>query len=149
MARFVVFNFLLHTALRSSLSYLVERAFEDDEDDSKGDSSKGKGKAKEEEEEGEEEKIPDSQLGPELQALCRLIFSTKLVLPHCLEIDFYTAFADRLMDAHLTSMNYDAHKLPLGMSSLPGLMIRLCQSFRFTGKLAKSTILNGFAALKV
>ena len=37
---------------------------------------------------------------------------------------------DRLMDAHLSSMNYDANKLPLG-------------------KLAKSTILNGFAALKV
>lgn len=34
------------------------------------------------------------------------------------------------IDAHLSSMNYDARKLPLG-------------------KLAKSTILNGFAALKV
>ena len=36
----------------------------------------------------------------------------------------------RVMDAVLSSMNYDANKLPLG-------------------KLAKSTILNGFAALKV
>lgn len=42
----------------------------------------------------------------------------------------HTKHVDRLIDAHLSSMNYDANKLPLG-------------------KLAKSTILNGFAALKV
>ncbi|KAH7930598.1 PARP-domain-containing protein [Leucogyrophana mollusca] len=55
--------------------------------------------------------IPDSKLHPELQTFCNLIFSSKLI------------------DAHLSSMNYDANKLPLG-------------------KLAKSTVLNGFAALK-
>ncbi|KAH7913845.1 hypothetical protein BJ138DRAFT_1145132 [Hygrophoropsis aurantiaca] len=55
--------------------------------------------------------IPDSKLHPELQTFCNLIFSAKLI------------------DAHLSSMNYDANKLPLG-------------------KLAKSTVLNGFAALK-
>ncbi|KAF9485628.1 PARP-domain-containing protein [Pholiota conissans] len=54
---------------------------------------------------------PDSKLAAEIQELCRLIFSTSII------------------DAHLSSMNYDARKLPLG-------------------KLAKSTILNGFAALK-
>ncbi|THH00346.1 hypothetical protein EW026_g2179 [Hermanssonia centrifuga] len=86
----------------------IERAFEDDDDkeDKSGSSSKGKDKIKE-----EPEKIPDSKLPLEIQALCKLMFSTKLI------------------DAHLSSMNYDAHKLPLG-------------------KLAKSTILNGFAALK-
>ncbi|RDB29175.1 Poly [ADP-ribose] polymerase 2 [Hypsizygus marmoreus] len=55
--------------------------------------------------------IPDSTLASEIQELCQLIFSTSII------------------DAHLSSMNYDARKLPLG-------------------KLAKSTILNGFAALK-
>ncbi|KAH7883960.1 poly polymerase catalytic domain-containing protein [Phlebopus sp. FC_14] len=55
--------------------------------------------------------VPESTLSSELQAFCNLIFSSKLI------------------DAHLSSMNYDANKLPLG-------------------KLAKSTILNGFAALK-
>lgn len=53
-----------------------------------------------------------------------------------------------LIDAHLSSMNYDANKLPLGkyhyslkfLSHLHELLI---------GKLAKSTILNGFSALKV
>ncbi|KAI0089798.1 poly polymerase catalytic domain-containing protein [Irpex rosettiformis] len=84
----------------------IERSFEDEEEeDSKGESSKGK------EKEEKEEPIPPSKLGAELQELCRIIFSTKLI------------------EAHLSSMNYDAHKLPLG-------------------KLAKSTILNGFAALK-
>ena len=39
-------------------------------------------------------------------------------------------FVPSIIDAHLSSMNYDANKLPLG-------------------KLAKSTILNGFSALKV
>ncbi|KIK99939.1 hypothetical protein PAXRUDRAFT_131012 [Paxillus rubicundulus Ve08.2h10] len=60
---------------------------------------------------GDEEPTPDSQLHSELQVFCNLIFSAKLI------------------DAHLSSMNYDANKLPLG-------------------KLAKSTILNGFSALK-
>lgn len=55
--------------------------------------------------------IPDSTLEAEVQVLCNLIFSTSLI------------------DAHLSSMNYDANKLPLG-------------------KLAKSTILQGFGALK-
>lgn len=46
-------------------------------------------------------------------------------------------------------MNYDANKLPLGtyMPIRPDLA--RCSSTRLLGKLAKSTILNGFAALKV
>ncbi|KAH9486025.1 Poly [ADP-ribose] polymerase 2 [Psilocybe cubensis] len=55
--------------------------------------------------------IPDSKLPSEIQELCNLLFSTSII------------------DAHLSSMNYDARKLPLG-------------------KLAKSTILSGFSALK-
>ncbi|KAJ7151580.1 poly polymerase catalytic domain-containing protein [Mycena filopes] len=55
--------------------------------------------------------IPACKLEPEIQELCNLIFSTSII------------------DATLSSMNYDANKLPLG-------------------KLAKSTVLNGFAALK-
>ncbi|GJE89219.1 PARP-domain-containing protein [Phanerochaete sordida] len=83
----------------------IERSFEDDDKDKKDDS---KGKKKDS---GEPVKIPDSTLPSEVQELCRLIFSSKII------------------DAHLSSMNYDANKLPLG-------------------KLAKSTILNGFSALK-
>lgn len=79
----------------------LERVFEGE--DSKAESSGSDSK--------EDEPVPDSKLPPELQAFCNLIFSSKLI------------------DAHLSSMNYDAYKLPLG-------------------KLAKSTILNGFAALK-
>jgi hypothetical protein len=51
-----------------------------------------------------------------------------------------------LIDAHLSSMNYDANKLPLGS------IILLFACFHLTtasGKLAKSTILQGFGALKV
>ncbi|KAG7090734.1 hypothetical protein E1B28_009824 [Marasmius oreades] len=55
--------------------------------------------------------IPDSTLAPEIQEFCRLIFNSSIT------------------DATLSSMNYDANKLPLG-------------------KLAKSTILKGFTALK-
>ncbi|KIJ21425.1 hypothetical protein PAXINDRAFT_95005 [Paxillus involutus ATCC 200175] len=77
----------------------LERSFEEEDKPEASGSKKG------------EEPIPDSQLHSELQAFCNLIFSAKLI------------------DAHLSSMNYDANKLPLG-------------------KLAKSTILNGFAALK-
>ncbi|KNZ78174.1 Poly [ADP-ribose] polymerase 2-A [Termitomyces sp. J132] len=79
----------------------IERDYSD-EDDSKDD-KKADNK--------EPVVIPDSKLEPEIQNLCKLIFSTSLI------------------DAHLSSMNYDAKKLPLG-------------------KLAKSTILSGFAALK-
>ncbi|TDL28933.1 PARP-domain-containing protein [Rickenella mellea] len=89
--------------------YWLERSFEDEEgniNDETKPSEEGKGKGKE-----EVEKIPDSSLHPEVQSLCRLIFSTTFI------------------DAALSEMNYDAKKLPLG-------------------KLAKSTILNGFAALK-
>ncbi|KAF9456807.1 PARP-domain-containing protein [Collybia nuda] len=79
----------------------LERDFEDDkEEEDKAESSKK-----------EDIIIPDSALHPEIQELCNLIFSTSII------------------DAHLSSMNYDAKKLPLG-------------------KLAKSTILSGFAALK-
>ncbi|EMD41273.1 hypothetical protein CERSUDRAFT_127918 [Gelatoporia subvermispora B] len=86
----------------------IERVFEDEEDDDKGKKASGSGDA----EEAEEEKIPECTLSQEIQTLLNLMFSS------------------RLMDAHLSSMNYDANKLPLG-------------------KLAKSTILNGFAALKI
>ncbi|KAG0699742.1 poly polymerase catalytic domain-containing protein [Suillus ampliporus] len=79
----------------------LERAFESEDDKAEGSGSKKK----------EDDPVPDSKLSPELQAFCNLIFSAKLI------------------DAHLSSMNYDANKLPLG-------------------KLAKSTILKGFAALK-
>lgn len=80
----------------------LERSFED-EDDAE-DTIKDKS-------DKEPEKTPDSTLAAELQEFCRLIFSTAII------------------DAHLSSMNYDARKLPLG-------------------KLAKSTVLNGFSALK-
>ncbi|KAJ8495164.1 hypothetical protein ONZ51_g1849 [Trametes cubensis] len=83
----------------------LERSYDDDEE--KDQNSKSGGSSKD----AEEEKIPDSTLPSEIQILCRLIFNSSL------------------LDAHLSSMNYDANKLPLG-------------------KLAKSTILNGFAALK-
>lgn len=45
-------------------------------------------------------------------------------------------------------MNYDAKKLPLGKST-PLLKRSAQHLIGYTGKLAKSTILNGFAALKV
>ncbi|KAH8834891.1 PARP-domain-containing protein [Flagelloscypha sp. PMI_526] len=54
---------------------------------------------------------PDSTLEPEIQEFAKLIFSTALI------------------DKHLSSMDYDARKLPLG-------------------KLAKNTILSGFSVLK-
>ena len=48
----------------------IERSFEDDDKDEAHDKGKGK-------EEDEPEKIPDSTLPSEVQALCRLIFSPK------------------------------------------------------------------------
>ncbi|TFY51615.1 hypothetical protein EVJ58_g10471 [Rhodofomes roseus] len=90
-----------------TFNVLSERVFEDEKpEDNAGPSGSGSSKK-----DVEPEKIPDSTLPQEIQALCRLMFSAKLI------------------DATLSSMNYDANKLPLG-------------------KLAKSTILNGFAALK-
>ncbi|KIK47946.1 hypothetical protein CY34DRAFT_149122 [Suillus luteus UH-Slu-Lm8-n1] len=79
----------------------LEREFEAGDSKAEGGDSNSK----------EEEPVPDSKLLPELQEFCNLIFSSQLI------------------DAHLSSMNYDAKKLPLG-------------------KLAKSTILKGFEALK-
>ncbi|TBU22092.1 PARP-domain-containing protein [Dichomitus squalens] len=81
----------------------IEKSYGDDEEEEE---TKAAGPSK-----NKDEKIPDSTLGPELQQLIKLIFNQSL-------------FA-----ATLSSMNYDANKLPLG-------------------KLAKSTILNGFSALK-
>ncbi|KDQ63539.1 hypothetical protein JAAARDRAFT_29557 [Jaapia argillacea MUCL 33604] len=83
--------------------YWIERSFEDDDHTPKAEESKQKEKTPPE---------PESTLAVEIQTLCNLIFSEKL------------------MNETLSSMNYDANKLPLG-------------------KLAKSTILDGFAALKV
>ncbi|KAI0727024.1 PARP-domain-containing protein [Fomitopsis betulina] len=85
----------------------IERVFDDEEPEAKPDKGEGSSKKKKE----ELVQIPDSTLPEEIQTLCRLIFNAKLI------------------DATLSSMNYDANKLPLG-------------------KLAKSTILSGFAALK-
>uniref|UniRef100_A0ABQ0M6C5 Poly [ADP-ribose] polymerase n=1 Tax=Mycena chlorophos TaxID=658473 RepID=A0ABQ0M6C5_MYCCL len=80
---------------------------EEDEDDDEmvasGSKTKDKGKGKTE--------VPDSKLDPGIQELCKLIFNTSII------------------DATLSSMNYDANKLPLG-------------------KLSKNTILQGFGALK-
>ncbi|KAJ7071556.1 poly polymerase catalytic domain-containing protein [Mycena amicta] len=86
----------------------LERDYGDDDEEEQdnaasGSKKKGKGRASSE--------IPESKLDPAVQELCNLIFNTSII------------------DATLSSMNYDANKLPLG-------------------KLAKSTILNGFAALK-
>lgn len=64
----VHYNFV--STLTDAAFPFSERAFEDDDDDAKGDSSAGKDKEK-------EEPIPPSTLVPEVQALCRLIFSTK------------------------------------------------------------------------
>ncbi|KAG6918681.1 hypothetical protein DXG01_012499 [Tephrocybe rancida] len=62
-----------------------------------------------------------------------------------LELEVQMADKHSLIDAHLSSMNYDAKKLPLGTITLhlfpADLIVR-------SGKLAKSTILSGFAALK-
>ncbi|TCD65883.1 hypothetical protein EIP91_002043 [Steccherinum ochraceum] len=95
-----------HTMVAKKGKYTwLERDFESKDDDGDDDRGEGSSRAK------GPQKIPESTLAAEVQELCRLMFST------------------RLMDAHLSSMNYDAHKLPLG-------------------KLAKATVLNGFAALK-
>ncbi|KAI3622559.1 poly-ribose polymerase [Moniliophthora roreri] len=88
---------------------IIERDY--DNEDANDDSGKGKGKGKKDAADKPSKPIPDSALAPEIQEFCRLIFSTSII------------------DATLSSMNYDANKLPLG-------------------KLAKSTILKGFAALK-
>ncbi|CDO69839.1 hypothetical protein BN946_scf184803.g37 [Trametes cinnabarina] len=87
----------------------LERSYEDEEEEDT--SKKTDKKASSSKQEDEDSMIPESKLPPEIQTLCRLIFNTSLI------------------DAHLSSMHYDANKLPLG-------------------KLAKSTILNGFSALK-
>ncbi|KAJ4485480.1 PARP-domain-containing protein [Lentinula aciculospora] len=88
--------------------FFLERDYDDDDGDAEDKSkpkSKGKGS------QTEQMPIPESTLKPEVQEFCRLIFNTSII------------------DATLSSMNYDANKLPLG-------------------KLSKATILKGFAALK-
>ncbi|KAG1908515.1 poly polymerase catalytic domain-containing protein [Suillus fuscotomentosus] len=90
-----------------------ERVFEDE--DNKAESSGSNSK--------EDEPVPESKLLPELQVIRENNFLT------CANSINASTDQCRLIDAHLSSMNYDANKLPLG-------------------KLAKSTILNGFAALK-
>ncbi|EIW86354.1 PARP-domain-containing protein [Coniophora puteana RWD-64-598 SS2] len=79
----------------------LERSFEDESDDKKDDNAEMK----------DSPPIAASKLHPNIQTFCNFIFNA------------------RLIDATLSSMNYDANKLPLG-------------------KLAKNTILQGFAALK-
>lgn len=61
-----------------SLNDHLERSFEDDKDKDEEPSAKGKGKEKE-----EDEPIPDSLLHPEVQMLCRLIFSASYVSSSC------------------------------------------------------------------
>ncbi|KAI0329175.1 PARP-domain-containing protein [Cubamyces sp. BRFM 1775] len=88
----------------------LERSYDDDEEAKQNGNSKS---CKSSTDVEVEEKIPESTLPHEIQVvLCRLIFDSSL------------------LDAHLSSMNYDANKLPLG-------------------KLAKSTILAGFSILKM
>ncbi|KAG9223226.1 hypothetical protein CCMSSC00406_0000085 [Pleurotus cornucopiae] len=96
------YDLLLPTTINAEKGNICERDFDDKEDEE--DAQAGPSKKK-------DEPIPDSKLAPEIQDLCNLMFSTSLI------------------DAHLSSMNYDAKKLPLG-------------------KLAKTTILKGFEALK-
>ncbi|KAJ7630425.1 poly polymerase catalytic domain-containing protein [Roridomyces roridus] len=87
----------------------LERDYGDgDEDEDMPDASAAGGSGKKKQ---DDEPIPDCTLAPEIQEFCKLIFSTSII------------------DATLSSMNYDANKLPLG-------------------KLSKTTILRGFAALK-
>ncbi|SJL05268.1 related to poly polymerase [Armillaria ostoyae] len=85
----------------------LERDFA--EDDEKDEADKAGGSKIPEEK--EKQPIPDSVLAPQVQDFCKLIFSTSII------------------DATLSSMNYDARKLPLG-------------------RLSKATILSGFNALK-
>ncbi|KAJ6573971.1 poly polymerase catalytic domain-containing protein [Mycena vulgaris] len=87
----------------------LERDYGDEDEDEADDKKAASGSDSKKKEKAAP--IPDSTLEPEVQELCNLIFSTTII------------------DATLSSMNYDANKLPLG-------------------KLAKSTILKGFAALK-
>ncbi|KAI1785714.1 PARP-domain-containing protein [Ganoderma leucocontextum] len=82
----------------------IEKSYGDEDDEEEEANVAGSSKK-------EEEKVPDTTLCAEIQQLIRLIFNQ-------------TLFATTL-----SSLNYDANKLPLG-------------------KLAKSTILNGFSALK-
>ncbi|KAH8120683.1 PARP-domain-containing protein [Phellopilus nigrolimitatus] len=87
----------------------LERDFESVEKEDKDEGpSKGKGKGNVK---PVSEKIPESTLAAEVQNLCRIIFNTGF------------------MEAVMSSLNYDANKLPLG-------------------KLSKATVLKGFAALK-
>lgn len=88
----------------------VERSYNpdsDDEDDADDDAD-GKGVKKEED---EEVKIADCTLQPEVKSLMELIFN------------------QQYFQATMTSLNYDANKLPLG-------------------KLSKATITRGFQQLK-
>ncbi|KAF5392567.1 hypothetical protein D9757_002114 [Collybiopsis confluens] len=86
--------------------FFIERDYSNDDEKEPNGKEKDKGKSK-----AESKPVPDSSLKPEVQDFCRLIFNTSYI------------------DATLSSMNYDANKLPLG-------------------KLSKATILKGFAALK-
>ncbi|OSD05602.1 hypothetical protein PYCCODRAFT_1158183 [Trametes coccinea BRFM310] len=90
----------------------LERAYDDDDDSKPRAHGKGSRKqltAPSSKQDDDVESIPESALPPE--SLCHLIFNTSL------------------LNAHLSSMNYNADERPLG-------------------KLAESTILSGFTALK-
>ncbi|KAJ3001242.1 hypothetical protein NUW54_g6555 [Trametes sanguinea] len=94
----------------------LERAYDDDDDKSSG--TRKQLTAQSSKQDDDAEPIPDSVLPPEVQRTQRLSGVD--------QIDFERF---RLLNAHLSSMNYDVNKRPLG-------------------KLAKSTILSGFTALK-
>ncbi|KAF8213692.1 PARP-domain-containing protein [Mycena galopus ATCC 62051] len=83
----------------------LERDYGDDEEEDE------KAASKSDKKKDKAAPIPECSLEPELQEFCELIFSTSII------------------EATLSSMNYDANKLPLG-------------------KLSKGTILKGFATLK-
>ncbi|KAG8422649.1 hypothetical protein J3459_010157 [Metarhizium acridum] len=85
----------------------VERSYDDDSDDGKQDTAPGAKK-----EEGEQEyKPPECTLPPQVREVMELIFN------------------QNFFNATMSSLNYDANKLPLG-------------------KLSKATILRGFQQLK-
>lgn len=117
--------------LLSDLSLSIERSFEDEDKESK-DEEMLEGSTKKEK---EPEKIPDSTLAPELQVK----FMNLLLSAHTPDQTFrlfaklssrpsvYTAttkslcsdtVVSSLMSAALSSMNYDANKLPLGKSTI-------------------------------
>ncbi|KAG6909644.1 hypothetical protein DXG01_016224 [Tephrocybe rancida] len=74
------------------------------------------------------EPVPESKLEPEIKDLCNLMFSTSL------------------LDAHLTALNYDAKKLPLGVLPFCPPRPKLTP---VTGQLGKTTVIDAYAVLQL